>query len=605
MSAIRAASAFVELTLQQSAFRRGLSNAERNLASSAAKMRKIGGVILGAGTALATPFIAGIRAASRMEETMAKFEVVFGEASGSVKKWSDTFANRVGRSRQQIADFLASSQDLFIPLGFDEQKATQLSQTLTSLSVDLASFNNKSDADAQRDLQSALTGSSEVMKKYGVIVNEAAVKQQLLNDGFDPKVATDQQKVLARLNIILAGTAAAQGDAVRSGSSFANQWKRLQGNIDDAFSAIGQAILPTVSKVVESINVVVGSISNWLRLNSGLVRASAGVVLAIIAAGAAILGLGVAISAGLTAFGLMASAVGALSAVLGGIATIATAVGAAVVGFIVSPIGLTIVAITAAVAAFLVYTEAGQNLINFFTQNFGQIFEVVSQTIGGIVNALNAGQLALAAEIGFRGMQVAILSVLNAITGDFRVFVTTLTSVLTQTIGSLANQIGSLLQFAGFDDTKLKVFAASLNTGIQTGVISGLKNLDISEAKKKLEELKGAASQESEVNGFFDFKKIKADLEGVQSQLPSLDFDFKVPEIALGQVAFGKGTRSQGTFLGGAAAGLGGGSFTSQLLSAQKQNQKNMKRAEEKQQKRDADRDGLLRQIVPSKRTRV
>ena len=45
-----------------------------------------------------------------------------------------------------------------------------------------------------RDLHAALTGSGEVMKKYGVLVNEAAAKQEVLNQGLDPKVATDQQK---------------------------------------------------------------------------------------------------------------------------------------------------------------------------------------------------------------------------------------------------------------------------------------------------------------------------------------------------------------------------------------------------------------------------
>ena len=48
-----------------------------------------------------------------------------------------------------------------------------------------------------------------VMKKYGVIVSEAAVKQELLNQGIDPKTASDQQKVQARMNIIMAGTTAA------------------------------------------------------------------------------------------------------------------------------------------------------------------------------------------------------------------------------------------------------------------------------------------------------------------------------------------------------------------------------------------------------------
>ena len=188
--------------------------------------------------------------ASKVEETMNKFNVVFGENSDMVKQWSDTFGDRVGRSKEQIASFMAGTQDLFVPLGFEPGAATEMSKQITKLSIDLASFNNLDDQKPLEDLQAALTGSGEVMKKYGVLVNEAAVKNELLNMKIDPKKATDQDKVLARLNIIMAGTTAAQGDAERSSGSYANQMKRLQAEISNASAEIGAVFLPMVTKMV-------------------------------------------------------------------------------------------------------------------------------------------------------------------------------------------------------------------------------------------------------------------------------------------------------------------------------------------------------------------
>ena len=45
------------------------------------------------------------------------------------------------------------------------------------------------------------------------------------------------RKVMARMAIIMRGTTAAQGDAVRTGGSFANQMKRLKGSLADVAAA--------------------------------------------------------------------------------------------------------------------------------------------------------------------------------------------------------------------------------------------------------------------------------------------------------------------------------------------------------------------------------
>lgn len=248
---LKAGDAFIRFSLSDGRIKKQLKNLQRRFTAIGAGLQKLAGIGLKVGVGIAAGMALPVKAASDLQETMGKFNTVFGANSKAIKAWGDNFAGEVGRSRGEVAGFLAGMQDLFVPLGFASTEAEGLSKQVTKLAVDLASFNNKSDADTIRDLQAALTGSGEVMKKYGVIVSEAAVKQQLLNTGIDPKKATEQQKVQARLNIIMAGTTAAQGDAVRTAGSFANQLKRAKGSIIDFAAAIGQPLLAPLAKLLE------------------------------------------------------------------------------------------------------------------------------------------------------------------------------------------------------------------------------------------------------------------------------------------------------------------------------------------------------------------
>lgn len=241
------------------------SHFQRGMHSSGDMVRRWGGLvktaIAGAAAAIGGSQLLG--AASEMEETMNKFNVVFGDNASVVKAWSDGFAGDVGRSKQQIASFMAETQDLLVPIGFEAGAATQFSKDITGLAVDLASFNNLQDTDVLRDLQAALTGSGEVMKKYGVLLSQAAVNQELLNRGMDPRAASEQDKVQARLAIIMRGTTAAQGDAIRSAGSFANQMKALKASVSDAAVSLGSVLLPIVTPVITKVAQLIRTVDQF------------------------------------------------------------------------------------------------------------------------------------------------------------------------------------------------------------------------------------------------------------------------------------------------------------------------------------------------------
>ena len=388
---IRAGRAFVELFADDSKLVRGLKAAQRRLRNFGASVRAMGAKMLAVGSLVAGPLAFSVKAASDMEETMNKFNVVFGASAKVVKEWGDSFGAEVGRSKQQIADFLAGTQDLLVPIGFESGAATQMSKQLTTLAVDLASFNNKADADVLRDLHAALTGSGEVMKKYGVIVSEAAVKQELLNQGIDKNKATEQQKVMARMAIIMRGTTAAQGDAIRSAGSFANQMKALRAKVSDAAVEIGSALLPVITPLVTKIAEAVQVAAEWIRRNQALVVTLFKIGAAVAAGGIALVLIGTAISGVATVFG-------ALAAVVSGVGTAIGLIGSAL-GALLSPIGLVIAAIVGLAAYLITATGAGADALNWLGERFQALKDTALAAFQGIGDALAAGDLGLAAKI--------------------------------------------------------------------------------------------------------------------------------------------------------------------------------------------------------------
>jgi len=207
-----------------------------------------------------------VSAASDAEEILSKLNVVFGEMSGEARAWSEEFGQSVGRATQDVQKWMSGLQDTFVPLGIARREAMELSKALTSLAVDVASFNNKADEDVIRDFTSALVGNHETVRKYGVIIGEAAITQEALFQGMEKTYSqlTDLEKVQLRYALIVKGTSDAQGDAVRTGGSFANQMKRLRGNMTNLAETVGNVVLPRLAVMLKNFNRFLISIKSLL-----------------------------------------------------------------------------------------------------------------------------------------------------------------------------------------------------------------------------------------------------------------------------------------------------------------------------------------------------
>jgi len=233
---------------------RRASGAVETFTSSATRLGSLlSGVLAGGGITLMAEKI--VSAASDFEEVASKFQAVFKELSAESMAFAESYSSAIGISKRETVKFMAGLQDLFVPLGFARGAAAKFSEQTLKLAVDLASFNNLPTQQVITDISAALTGSAETMKKYGVVINQTKIAQELLNMGIvgGIKEVTDMQKATATMNLIFKGTADAQGDAARTSTSFANTMKRLKANIDDVAVIIGQTLIPVIKPMVTAL----------------------------------------------------------------------------------------------------------------------------------------------------------------------------------------------------------------------------------------------------------------------------------------------------------------------------------------------------------------
>ena len=280
-------------------------------------------------------------------------------------------------------------------LGFSGEAARDLSQTMQSLALDFASFHNLSDDEAIGRFISALSGSSEVLDRFGINIKQAALEQELLAMGVRKSwtEVTEQEKALARLNIIARamGDQGAIGDAVKTAGSFTNQMKRLRGLLRDTSVSIGQALLPVVTPLVQKAAEMVRWLGEWISRNQQLVATMFKVAAVVIAGGLALAALGTVISG-------LGSALGVLATIVTSVGTVFKLLGA-VIAFVVSPIGLVISAV-AALGAYLIYaTGAGGKALTWLGEKFNVLKDDALSAYQGIADALAAGDISLAVKI--------------------------------------------------------------------------------------------------------------------------------------------------------------------------------------------------------------
>lgn len=195
-------------------------------------------------------------AASDLNEEVNKNQVVFGRSSEAILDWSKTTAKAIGVSRTEALRAAGVFGNLFDTVGLGDAQAAQMSQRLVRLAADLASFNNANPSDVLDAIRSGLIGEAEPLRRFGVLLSEARVQQRAMADSgkTTAKSLTDQEKAIARYELILGDTKTAQGDFARTSGGLANQQRILKARLADTRAELGTHFLPVMLKATEAAN---------------------------------------------------------------------------------------------------------------------------------------------------------------------------------------------------------------------------------------------------------------------------------------------------------------------------------------------------------------
>lgn len=309
------------------------------------KLKELGSNIKEAGETLTAritlPLVAigalSIKAASDLNESMNKVDVVFGQSATSVQAWATTAAESFGQSQRQALEAAGTFGNLFTTMGMGVEESAKMSMGLVELASDLASFNNIDPTVALEKLRAGLVGEVEPLRTLGINLSAAAVQAKAMEMGLADANGQLSQSALAqaRYALILEQSKNAQGDFARTSDGLANSQRILKAELADAAAQLGQQLLPYALKAVQAIT----SLVKWF---SDLSPATQRVIV-VIAGVAAVIG------PLLIVIGSLISAVGAIMAAFSAAAPVITAVGG-VIAALGGPITI-IIAVVAALAA--------------------------------------------------------------------------------------------------------------------------------------------------------------------------------------------------------------------------------------------------------------
>jgi len=217
-------------------------------------------------TNLTLPILAvgagAVKLASDFEESLNKVNVSFGESSKEVQDFAKTTLDSFGIAEGSALEMAALFGDMGTSMGLTQKQAAGMSTSLVGLAGDLASFKNIRIDVAQTALASIFTGETESLKKLGVVMTEANLKQFALEQGIAKtiKEMTQAEKVQLRYNFVMAQSSNALGDYINTSDGVANSTRSLQESIKELGQQFGTLLIPLAKDLIKSLKGIVDAL---------------------------------------------------------------------------------------------------------------------------------------------------------------------------------------------------------------------------------------------------------------------------------------------------------------------------------------------------------
>lgn len=191
-----------------------------------------------------------IQAASNLGESANAVTKIFGKSSQQIEDWGKQNAESFGLSQRAFNEAVTPLGAGLKNAGLSMDVVSSKTLALTQRAADMASVFNTSVPDALEAIQAGLRGEADPLEKYGVGLSAAAVEQRALADTGKKSAdaLTNQEKTLARVEIIMKQTNDTAGDFAATSSGLANSTRIASAQLEDAKAKLGTGLLPILAK---------------------------------------------------------------------------------------------------------------------------------------------------------------------------------------------------------------------------------------------------------------------------------------------------------------------------------------------------------------------
>ena len=202
-----------------------------------------GGLFLKSATDAASSFFAEFEGVNQ----------IFGDAAPTVQAFADQAARLVGVSETAALQAAKGFGVFASAAGLGGQAAATFSVDLVKAAGDLASFNDVPVEETLAAIKSGLQGQGEPLSKYGILMNEASLRNKAFEEGIiatTDQALTPQERVLAANALILSELGVAQNDFVNYSDTYGNSIKTITATFTDLHTEIGLALMPAIENMV-------------------------------------------------------------------------------------------------------------------------------------------------------------------------------------------------------------------------------------------------------------------------------------------------------------------------------------------------------------------
>lgn len=212
----------------------------------------------------------GLEMASDLAEAENVVDTTFGGSADAIYEFAQGAAEQFGISQLSAEKYAGSIGAALKGIGFDDDQVAEMSQQLTGLTGDLASFYNlESDESYGKIFSGVISGETEPLKSLGIVMSATNLQAYALSRGITKTYTSmsESEKAQLRYNYLLQQTADAQGDFAKTSDGYANQQRILQLNVENVSAAIGRELLPSMTAGTTAIN---GMLDGSISMTEGL-----------------------------------------------------------------------------------------------------------------------------------------------------------------------------------------------------------------------------------------------------------------------------------------------------------------------------------------------